>query len=281
VPGPVRDGRLRLTNLPWTLDSRELAANLGIAHVFLINDIEANGYGIAELQPDQVFTLAEGDPSQIGNRALIAAGTGLGQGLLTWNGRMHTPYPSEGGHADYAPRNEDEIDLLRYLKQKYNGRISWERVISGMGMTSIFEFLRDVRGMEVTPTLAGQIAAAHDPNSVITEMALAGRSEICERTMDMFVSAYGAEAGNLALKILSVGGLYIGGGIAPRILEKLKDGTFMKAFTDKGRLSQLLINMPVRVILESRAAVMGAAAFAEARAAELSGVSVRAASVKF
>jgi glucokinase len=281
VPGPVRDGRLRLTNLPWTLDSRELAANLGIAHVFLINDIEANWYGIAELQPDQVFTLAEGDPSQIGNRALIAAGTGLGQGLLTWNGRMHTPYPSEGGHADYAPRNEDEIDLLRYLKQKYNGRISWERVISGMGMTSIFEFLRDVRGMEVTPTLAGQIAAAHDPNSVITEMALAGRSEICERTMDMFVSAYGAEAGNLALKILSVGGLYIGGGIAPRILEKLKDGTFMKAFTDKGRLSQLLINMPVRVILESRAAVMGAAAFAEARAAELSGVSVRAASVKF
>ena len=281
VPGPVRDGRLRLTNLPWTLDSRELSAHLGIEHVFLINDIEANGYGIAELQPDQIYTLAEGDPSQIGNRALIAAGTGLGQGLLTWNGRMHIPYPSEGGHADYAPRNEDEIDLLRYLKQKYNGRISWERVISGMGMTGIFEFLRDVRGMEVSPALAQQIAEAHDPNSVITEMALAGRSEICERTMDMFVSAYGAEAGNLALKILSVGGLYIGGGIAPRILEKLKDGTFMKAFTDKGRLSQLLINMPVRVILESRAAVMGAAAFAEARAAELSGVSARAASVKF
>ena len=281
VPGPVRDGRLRLTNLPWTLDSRDLAANLRIDHVFLINDLEANGYGIAELQPDQIFTLSEGDPGQIGNRALIAAGTGLGEGLLTWNGRMHMPYPSEGGHADYAPRNEDEIDLLRYLKQKYNGRISWERVVSGMGMTSIFEFLRDVRGMEVPPALAEQIAAAHDANSVITEMALAGRSEICERTMDMFVSAYGAEAGNLALKILSVGGLYIGGGIAPRILEKLKDGTFMRAFTDKGRLSQLLINMPVRVILESRAAVLGAAAFAEARAAELSGVSPRAASVRF
>lgn len=281
VPGPVRDGRLRLTNLPWTLDSRELAANLGIAHVFLINDLEANGYGIAELQPDQIYTLAEGDNSQIGNRALISAGTGLGEGILIWNGRTHTPYPSEGGHADFAARNEDEIDLLRYLKQKYNGRVSWERVVTGMGMTSIFEFLRDVRGMEVSPSLAEEIAAAHDPNSVITEMALAGRSEICEHTMDMFVSAYGAEAGNLALKILSVGGLYIGGGIAPRILEKLKDGTFMKAFTDKGRLSQLLINMPVRVILESRAAVMGAAAFAEARAAELSGVSARAASVKF
>jgi len=279
VPGPVRDGRLRLTNLPWTIDSRDLSTNLKIQHVFLINDLEANGYGIAELQPDQIYTLSEGDPSQIGNRALIAAGTGLGEGLLTWNGRMHIPYPSEGGHADYAPRNEDEIDLLRYLKQKYNGRISFERVVSGMGMTSIFEFLRDVRGMDVPVALAKEIETAHDPNSVITEQALAGRSEICVRTMDMFVSAYGAEAGNLALKILSVGGLYVGGGIAPRILEKLKDGTFMKAFTDKGRLSQLLINMPVHIILESRAAVLGAAAYAEARAAELTGVSARAASV--
>ncbi len=281
VPGPVRNGRLRLTNLPWTLDSHELTMTLGIQHVFLINDLEANGYGIAELSADQIYTLSEGDPSQIGNRALIAAGTGLGEGLLTWNGRSHVPYPSEGGHADYAPRNEDEIDLLRFLKQKYNGRISWERVVSGMGMTNIYEFLRDVRGMEEPSWLAEQIGAAHDPNSVITEMGLAAKSEICEKTLDMFVSAYGAEAGNLALKILSVGGLYVGGGIAPRILEKLKDGTFMKAFTDKGRLSQLLINMPVRVILESRAAVLGAAAYAEARAAELSGVSPRAASVKF
>ena len=280
VPGPVRDGRLRLTNLPWTLDSRELSAHLGIQHVFLINDLEANGYGIAELQPNQIYTLSEGDPSQIGNRALIAAGTGLGEGLLTWNGRIHVPYPSEGGHADYAPRNEDEIDLLRFLKQKYNGRISWERVVSGMGMTSIYEFLRDVRGMEVEPALAEEIGAADDCNSVITQKALTGESEICVKTMDMFVSAYGAEAGNLALKILSVGGLYIGGGIAPRILEKLKDGTFMKAFTDKGRLSQLLVNMPVRVILESRAAVLGAAGYAEARAAELSGVSPRAASIR-
>ncbi len=280
VPGPVRDGRLRLTNLPWTLDSRDLSANLGIQHVFLINDLEANGYGIAELQTDQILTLSEGDPSQTGNRALIAAGTGLGEGLLTWNGRIHVPYPSEGGHADYAPRNEDEIDLLRFLKQKYNGRISWERVVSGMGMTNIYEFLRDVRGIPVEPAVAKEMAGAADCNAVITQRALSGESEICVKTMDMFVSAYGAEAGNLALKILSVGGLYIGGGIAPRILEKLKDGTFMKAFTDKGRLSQLLINMPVRVILESGAAVLGAAAYAEARAAELSGISARAASVK-
>jgi glucokinase len=280
VPGPVRDGRLRLTNLPWTLDSRELSLDLDINHVFLINDLEANGYGIAELQPDQIYTLAEGDASQIGNRALVAAGTGLGEGILIWNGRMHVPYPSEGGHADFAPRNEDEIDLLRFLKQKYNGRISFERVVSGMGMTNIYEFLRDVRGMEEPAWLAEMLTEADDPNSVITETGLSARAEICERTLDMFVSTYGAEAGNLALKVLSVVGLYVGGGIAPRILEKLKDGAFLKAFTDKGRLSQLLINMPVRVILESRAALMGAAAYAEGRAAELSGVSARAASTK-
>jgi glucokinase len=281
VPGPVRDGRLRLTNLPWTLDSRELATVLAIDHVFLINDLEANGYGIAELSDGQIFTLSEGDARQIGNRALVAAGTGLGEGFLVWNGRSHVPYPSEGGHADYAPRNEDEIDLLRYLKQKYNGRISGERVVSGMGLTNIYEFLREVRGMEEPAWLAERIAAVPDPNAVITELALAAKSEICEKALDMFVSAYGAEAGNLALKVLSVGGLYIGGGIAPRILEKLKDGTFLKAFTDKGRLSQLLVNMPVRIILESRAALLGAAAYAEARAAEISGISPRAASVKF
>jgi len=279
VPGPVRDGRLRLTNLPWTLDSRELATGLGIQHVFLINDLEANGYGIAELSSSQIYTLSEGDASQIGNRALIAAGTGLGEGILAWNGRIHVPYPSEGGHVDYAPRNEDEIDLLRFLKQKYNGRISFERVISGMGMTGIYEFLRDVRGLDEPAWLAEKIAKVDDPNAVITEMGLAAKSELCAKTLDMFVSAYGAEAGNLALKVLSVGGLYVGGGIAPRILEKLKDGTFLKAFTDKGRLSQLLINMPVRIILESRAALMGAAAYAEARAAEISGISPRAASV--
>lgn len=280
VPGPVREGRLRLTNLPWTLDSRELSVHLRIDYVFLINDLEANGYGIAELEAQQIYTLSEGDASQTGNRALISAGTGLGQSFLVWDGRHHKPYPSEGGHCDFAPRNEDEMDLLRYLRQKYNGRISFERVVSGQGFMNIYEFLRDVRGMDEPEWLAERLTQ-EDPNAVITELAMAAKSEICEKTTDMFVSAYGAEAGNLALKVLSVGGLYVGGGIAPRILDKLKDGTFLKAFTDKGRLSQLLVNTPVRVILESRTALLGAAAYAEARAAELSGVSPRAASVKF
>ena len=280
VPGPVREGRLRLTNLPWTLDSRELAHDLKIDYVFLINDLQANGYGIAELSAEQIYTLSEGDTRQVGNRALISAGTGLGEAFLVWDGRDYVPYPSEGGHSDFAPRNEDEIDLLRFLRQKYNGRISFERVVSGQGLTNCYEFLRDVRGVEEPVGLA-QRMMTEDPNAVITEMALKAKSQLCEKALDMFVSAYGAEAGNLALKVLSVGGLYVGGGIAPRILEKLKDGSFIKAFTDKGRLSQLLVNMPVRVILESRTALMGAAAYAEARAAELSGISPRAASVKF
>ena len=251
-----------------------------IDYVFLINDLQANGYGIAELEADQIYTLSEGDARQVGNRALISAGTGLGEGFLVWDGRDYVPYPSEGGHADFSPRNEDEIDLLRFLRQKYNGRISLERVVSGQGLTNIYEFLREVRGRG-RAGVAGRADGAGGPERGDHGMALKAKSEICEKALDMFVSAYGAEAGNLALKVLSVGGLYVGGGIAPRILEKLKDGTFMKAFTDKGRLSQLLVNMPVRVILESRTALIGAAAYAEARAAELSGISPRAASLKF
>jgi len=275
----VQGGRVTTPNLPWVVDAQNLARSLRLPGVTLINDLEANGYGLTELNDGQIFTLNQGDARQMGNRGLISAGTGLGECYLVWNGHQHIPYPSEGGHADFAPRNEDEIDLLRYLKQKYNGRISVERVVSGPGLSNIYGFLREVRGME-EPAWLRERLAAEDPNSVITELAQAARSEICEKTVDLFVSAYGAEAGNLALKFLSVGGLYVGGGIAPRIIEKLKDGTFMKSFTDKGRLSQLLVNMPVRIILESRAALLGAAAYAEARAAEISGISPRAASVK-
>lgn len=270
VAGPVREGRIQLTNLPWTLDNRELACSLDIEQVFLINDSEANGYGISELSPEKICTLNEGKSRRNGNRALIAAGTGLGEVYLVWNGRTYVPYPSEGGHADYAPRTDDEIELYRYLRQKYNGRVSYDRVISGTGLTNFFEFLRDVREMETPDWLTARIST-EDPNAVISELGLAGRSAICERALDMFVSAYGAEAGNLALKTLCVGGLYVGGGIAPRILQKLKDGTFIKAFTAKGRLSEVLVDMPVHIILDSRAALLGAASYAKTCAAELQG----------
>ncbi len=240
VPGPVRHGVLRLTNLPWTLDSRKLSLDLGIDHLFLINDLEANGYGIPELKADQIFTLSGGDASTAGNRALISAGTGLGEAFLVWNGKRHIPMASEGGHCDFAARNDDEIDLLRHLQKKLGGRVSYERVIAGVGIKSVYDFLRDARKME-EPAWLKQRMENEDPNAVIGELGESGTSEICAKTLDLVVGAYGAEAGNLALKVLATGGVYVGGGIAPKILKKLEDGTFMKAFTDKGRLSELLM----------------------------------------
>jgi glucokinase len=278
VPGPVRGGRLKLTNLPWVIDCRELGTDLKIEHLFLINDLEANGYGIPELSADQIYQLSEGAAGAIGNRGLVSAGTGLGEAILVWNGRMHIPMASEGGHCDFSPRNETEIDLWRYLARTLKGRVSFERVVSGLGLQNVYAFLRDEKGME-EPAWLKERMQHEDPNAVIGELSQAGTSELCTRTLDIFTAAYGAEAGNLALKVLAVGGMYLGGGIAPKILHKMTDGTFMKAFTDKGRLSELLINAPVRIILESRCALMGAAAYADARAAELSGESVRAASL--
>jgi glucokinase len=278
VPGPVRGGRLKLTNLPWILDSRELSMALKIDHLFLINDLEANGYGIPELSADQIFELSPGDPAAVGNRGLVSAGTGLGEALLVWNGKMHTPMASEGGHCDFSARNETEIELLRYLQKALGGRVSFERVVSGIGLKNIYAFLRDEKKLE-EPSWLKERMEQEDPNAVIGELGESGESELCVRTLDIFAAAYGAEAGNMALKILAVGGMYLGGGIAPKILKKMQDGAFMKAFTDKGRLSDLLIHAPVRIILESRAALIGAAAYAEARAAELSGASARAASL--
>jgi glucokinase len=277
VPGPVRGGRLKLTNLPWVLDCRELALGLKIEHLFLINDLEANGYGIPELSADQIFELSAGDLSAVGNRGLVSAGTGLGEAVLVWNGKTHTPMASEGGHCDFSARNETEIDLLRYLQKVLGGRVSFERVVSGIGLKNIYSFLRDEKGLE-EPAWLKERMQQEDPNAVIGELGESGANELCARTLDIFVAAYGAEAGNMALKILAAGGMYLGGGIAPKILKKMQDGTFMKAFTDKGRLSDLLLHTPVRIILESRAALMGAAAYAEARAADLSGASERAAS---
>jgi glucokinase len=279
VPGPVRHGRLKLTNLPWELDASKLSVDLKIEHVFLINDLEANGYGIAELSPDQILELSKGDPDAEGNRGLIAAGTGLGEAILVWNGHTHAPLASEGGHSDFAARNEEEIGLLRYLQKKIGGRVSSERVISGLGLANVYAFCRDVKGLEEPAWLKDRMLS-EDPNAVIGELGESGASELCVETLNIFVSAHGAEAGNLALKILAVGGMYVGGGIAPKLVKKMQDGTFMKAFTDKGRLSNLLVQTPVRLILESRAALLGAAAYAEARAAEIGGHSERAQSVQ-
>lgn len=280
VPGPVRDGRLKLTNLPWTLDARDLQKSLSIQHIFLINDLEANGYGIPEVAQDRIFTLHSGDASSVGHRGLIAAGTGLGECLLIWDPilRRHLPIPSEGGHCDFAARNDTEIALLQHLRRTLNGRVSTERVVSGLGIQNVYAFLRDDQKMEEPVWLRDRMKA-EDPNAVIGSCADDGSSEICVRTIEIVTAAYGAEAGNVALKLLALGGVYLGGGIAPKILKFLSGGKFMDAFLDKGRLSLMLQTIPVRVILDDTCALLGAAAYAEARAAELSGHSERQASV--
>jgi glucokinase len=278
-PGPVRDGRLKLTNLPWTLDARDLQKSLGIEHIFLINDLEANGYGIPELGPKSLYTLHEGDGKAVGHRGLVSAGTGLGEALLIWNAMTHShlPLPSEGGHVDWAARNDREIALLQYLRRTLNGRVSTERVVSGLGIKNIYAFLRDDQKMEEPQWLKNRMAS-EDPNAVIGQCGEDGSSEICAQTLQMFVSAYGAEAGNVGLKLMAMGGIYLGGGIAPKIQKTMENGEFLKAFLDKGRLSPLLESVPVRVILDDTCALLGAAAYAEARAAEISGRSERAGS---
>jgi glucokinase len=278
-PGPVRDGRLKLTNLPWILDARELSKSLSIQHVFLINDLEANGYGIPELAPDKIFTLHQGDPGAVGHRGLISAGTGLGEALLIWDGKKHNPIPSEGGHCDFAARSNREIAMLEYLRSTLKGRVSFERVVSGLGIKNVYQFLRDVEKIDEPKWLCDRMTG-EDPNAVIGECAEDGSSSICFETMKTFASAYGAEAGNLALKVLATGGIYLGGGIAPKRLKTMQNGFFMQAFLDKGRMSPLLQSIPVRIILDDSCALLGAAAYAEARAAELSGISERATSLK-
>ncbi len=278
-PGPVRDGRLKLTNLPWILDQRELSKALSIKYVYLINDLEANGYGIPELAPDKIHTLHEGDANAVGHRGLISAGTGLGQALLIWDGKKHNPIPSEGGHCDFAARSNREIAMLEYLRSTLKGRVSFERVVSGLGIKNVYSFLRDVEKLDEPKWLRDRMAG-EDPNAVIGECAEDGSSSICFETMKTFASAYGAESGNLALKVLATGGIYLGGGIAPKRLKTMQNGFFMQAFLDKGRMSPLLQAIPVRIILDDTCALLGAAAYGEARAAELCGVSERAASIQ-
>ncbi|HLN87856.1 MAG TPA: glucokinase [Candidatus Limnocylindrales bacterium] len=261
IAGPVVDGKVKTPNLPWMIDTVELRRVLKLDAVSLLNDLEAGAYGIFTLDNDEFCTLNDGTIRQSGNKALIAAGTGLGQAILHDDGRHFHPLASEGGHADFAPRNELEIELLRYLIGRF-GHVSYERVLSGPGLFNIYRFFKESRGVEEPRSLADQFAGADDPSAVISKAALAGEAEICVKSLELFVSIYGAEAGNLALRAKSVRGLYVGGGIAPKILAKLKDETFMRAFVDKGRYTDLLAAIPVQVVLNDQAALRGAAYYA-------------------
>jgi glucokinase len=265
IAGPIVDGKVKLPNLPWVIDAAKIAELFNVGSVVLLNDLEAGAYGISTLEADELFTLNEGVSGRRGNRVLIAAGTGLGEAILYDDGRRYHPIASEGGHGDFAPRDETEIDLLRYLIKKF-GHVSYERVVSGPGIANIYAFLRHSGRIEEPDWLKEKLATAEDVSAAISQESLAGSSTIAVQTLDLFVSVYGAEAGNLGLRGKATGGVYVGGGIAPKLLAKLKDGTFMRAFVDKGRYRQLLSSIPVRVILNDQAALQGAAFYAAFRA---------------
>ncbi len=256
VAGPVRNGRTQAVNLPWVVDAAALARLMGISFVALVNDLEAIAHGLAVLAPADYVVLQAGDP-QAGNTAVIAPGTGLGEAGLCWDGSRHLPFATEGGHSSFAPSDELEDELLRHLRQRFH-HVSWERVLSGPGLFNIYEFLRDTgRGAE-PPWLAEEMKNS-DPSGRISQAALEGKSELCVLALERFVRLLGAEAGNLALKTMARGGVYLAGGIPPKILPKLRSPAFLEAFCSKGRMRQLLEAMPVCVILNEQTALRGAA----------------------
>lgn len=257
IAGPVRGKVAQTTNLPWRIDADELQRRFGFTRCTLLNDLEATAYGLPALGAADLLTLQEGVPDVGGNAAVIAAGTGLGEAGLYWDGQHHRPFATEGGHASFSPGNELEMELLRHLRQQHR-HVSWERIVSGMGILSLHEFLRAYRHVAAPQWLVEEMRCG-DATAAIANAALSGRDEICVETLNWFASLYGAEAGNLALKTMSRGGLYLGGGIAPKILPLLQNGKFLEAFLDKGRMRPLLEAMPVRVILDDRAALFGPA----------------------
>jgi glucokinase len=260
VAGPVRGGRSKISNLPWTIDSLELAKQLRLPSVGLLNDLEAYAYGIDALESKDFVSLSDGSDDVEGNRAVISARTGLGMAGLYWDGFRHHPFACEGGHADFAPRNELQIELLAYLQKKF-GRVSCERILSGPGIRYIYEFLRDTHKAEEPDWLRDQLNAALDPSPVISKLALEGKAPICDQTLSIFVSILGAETGNCALRYMTTGGIFIGGIIAAKLVAKMKDPVFMQSFLDKGRMESLLKDMPVKVILNDDCGLIGAARY--------------------
>jgi glucokinase len=263
VAGPVVDDRAQITNLPWVIDAARVREALALSSVELLNDLEAIASAVPFLASDDLHTLNVGQPEHDGAIAVIAPGTGLGEAYLTWKGGRYHAHASEGGHTSFAPNDPLQIDLLRYLQERF-GHVSWERVCSGQGIPNIYAFLKDSGRAQEPEWLAERLATAVDPAPVISGAALNGETdcEICSATLDLFVSLLGAEAGNLAITILATGGVYLGGGIPPRILPLLERGRFMDAFRYKGRMADLLVQMPVHVIMNPKAALLGAACHA-------------------
>jgi glucokinase len=262
VAAPVRHGRAAMTNLPWTVDVRALSAAIGLPRTKVVNDLVAAGWGVQRLRPRDLVTLQHGRPlfNVTATRALIGAGTGLGQAYVTWQNDRYVAHGSEGGHATFCPRSEDEWGLVQFLASRF-GNASCERVVSGSGLVNIYRYLSTRSGSAGTLSLK-DLKSADDPAALITQRALPGTDAVAARTLEMFVSAYGALAGNAALTFMATGGVYLVGGIAPRILTVLRDGTFMRAFLDKGRMSAMLSGVPVHVVINPDVGLIGAGVLA-------------------
>jgi glucokinase len=261
VAGPVVSGRAKITKLPWQLVESELQAKHGFASLQLVNDLVATGYGLSFLENKDLFTLNEGNKEKTGAIGIIAPGTGLGEAIFGWAGSEYIAIPSEGGHTDFAPTNNVEMELLRFLLDRYD-HVSYDRLCSGRGIPEIYDFFKASGKFAEPAWLADKLAAAEDKAPLIINTALDGQLEcsLCQATLDTFVSILGAEAGNLALMGLTTGGIYLGGGIPALILQGLPKELFMTSFTGKGRMSYLLNNIPVKIILNPKAALIGAAA---------------------
>lgn len=266
VAGPVLDGRAHLTNLPWEVSAQALRQALGLEDAWVINDLVAVAHAIPLLEPGDLHPLNAGTRIEGGAMAVIAPGTGLGEAFLVWDGTAYRCYPSEGGHADFAPTTPQQVDLLRYLQQRFE-HVSYERVCSGQGIPDLYDFLRDSRYASESSEFAAQLAVAEDRTPLIVDKAMRDGTPdaLCAAALEAFIAILGAEAGNLALKVLATGGVFVGGGIAPRIVPMLGDGRFVAAFRRKGRFAGLLARIPVHVITAEGAALIGAAGYGLAR----------------
>jgi glucokinase len=260
VPGPVRNNRAQPTNLKWEVDAGTLRADLGITTVHLLNDLAANAYGISELAESDFHTIQIGLKNPVGNRCVISPGTGLGEAGLFWDGKKYRVWACEGGHADFAPRSETEVELLAYLQTRF-GHVSNERIISGHGLTNVYAFLRDTGKYPQLASVAEEMKTT-DVAKVITKNAEAGTCPMCMQTVEIFVHCLAMEAANFALRAMATGGVYIGGGVPVKLLWKIALPAFNEAFNAKGRLEPLMESMPVKVILNDEAALLGAARYA-------------------
>lgn len=260
VACPVVNGDCHTPNLPWSINARALAGEIGIPRTAIINDLQALGHGIQWLRPGELIALQPGESEAQGVVAVIAAGTGLGEAFLVWEGDRYRVYASEGGHASFAPGSALESGLLGFLRDAF-GHVSWERVLSGPGLASIYRYLAAIGHASEQADVRGEMER-EDPAAVISRHALAGTDPLCVKALDVFASAYGAQAGNLALTVMATGGVYLGGGIARRIVSKLGDGTFVTAFKEKGRLADVLARIPIHVIVNPNVGLLGAAAVA-------------------